>query len=164
MKERPSCVPEPAKKTGKGRSSTFYLRPRFYHLLPELTALENVCIPLMIKESVLGYFKNRKKHRETGEKLLETVGLSHRLHHKPCELSGGEMQRAAIARALVSSPTILLADEPTGNLDLKTGQEIMDLLRNLNDTRNLTIVMVTHDLSMAAQADRTVKLVEGRVA
>ena len=95
--------------------------------------------------------------------LLERVGLAHRRRHRPRELSGGEMQRAAIARALVSGPEVLLADEPTGNLDRATGQEIMDILRTLNRQQNLTIVMVTHDRTIADQADRVVRLVEGRV-
>jgi lipoprotein-releasing system ATP-binding protein len=94
---------------------------------------------------------------------LKTVGLGHRLKHRPRELSGGEMQRAAIARALVADPDVLLADEPTGNLDRATGLEIMQLLRSLNRERKLTIVMVTHDLAIAEQADRVVRLVEGRV-
>jgi lipoprotein-releasing system ATP-binding protein len=91
------------------------------------------------------------------------VGLSHRLKHKPRELSGGEMQRAAIARALIAEPQVLLADEPTGNLDSKTGEEIMGILRTLNADQNLTIVMVTHDAAIASQADRIVRLAEGRV-
>jgi lipoprotein-releasing system ATP-binding protein len=95
--------------------------------------------------------------------MLEMVGLGHRLKHKPRELSGGEMQRAAIARALMAQPEVLLADEPTGNLDRETGEEIMRLLRRLNRERGLTLVMVTHDEAVAAQADRTVRLVEGRV-
>jgi lipoprotein-releasing system ATP-binding protein len=95
--------------------------------------------------------------------MLELVGLGHRLKHKPRELSGGEMQRAAIARALVSRPQVLLADEPTGNLDKHTGEEIMEILRRLNREQNLTIVMVTHDSRIAAEADRTITLVDGRV-
>ena len=89
--------------------------------------------------------------------------MSHRRKHKPRELSGGEMQRVAIARALVNGPQVLLADEPTGNLDRAAGQEIFEILRNLNATENLTIVMVTHDEKLAEQADRTVRLVEGRI-
>ena len=100
---------------------------------------------------------------EEARHLLDLVGLGHRLSHKPKELSGGEMQRAAIARALVANPQLLLADEPTGNLDRQTGQEILDLLRSLNRRQNLTIVMVTHDQTIAALADRTVRLVEGLV-
>jgi lipoprotein-releasing system ATP-binding protein len=95
--------------------------------------------------------------------LLDKVGLSHRLKHRPRELSGGEMQRAAIARALVNRPQILLADEPTGNLDQSTGAEILAILRTLNHHENLSIIMVTHDLSIAAQADRVVRLTAGRV-
>ena len=136
---------------------------QFYHLLPELSTIENVLAPMMIAEGVFKYFRNRRQHRHTAEHLLELVGLSHRLKHKPNELSGGEMQRAAIARALVAGPQVLLADEPTGNLDSKTGEEIMEILRTLNADQNLTIVMVTHDSNVAAQADRIVRLVEGRV-
>ncbi|QDU57726.1 ABC transporter ATP-binding protein [Aeoliella mucimassa] len=136
---------------------------QFYHLLPELTTIENVLAPMMIRHSVWGYWANRRKYRERAKELLETVGLSHRLNHKPRELSGGEMQRTAIARALISEPILLLADEPTGNLDRQTGEEILTVLRRLNDERQLTIVMVTHDPSIAAGADRTIQLVEGRV-
>ena len=95
--------------------------------------------------------------------MLKLVGLDHRLKHKPRELSGGEMQRAAIARALVNKPSLLLADEPTGNLDTKTGAEILRILRTLNEREKLTIVMVTHDDSIAAQADRIVRLKNGRI-
>ncbi len=136
---------------------------QFYHLLPELTALENVLSPLLIAEGALGYFRRRRQHAERARSLLETVGLGHRLKHKPRELSGGEMQRAAIARALIAEPSVLLADEPTGNLDGATGEEIMRILRALNHERQLTIVMVTHDRAIAAQADRVVRLVEGQV-
>ena len=136
---------------------------QFYHLLPELTALENVLSPKMISDGVLKYWRNRREHRAEAERLLETVGLGHRLKHKPREMSGGEMQRAAIARALITKPEVLLADEPTGNLDRRTGQEILTLLRTLSDREKLTVVMVTHDLGIAEQADRVVSLVEGRV-
>lgn len=134
-----------------------------YHLLPELTMLENVLAPAMIGQSALGYLFNRRKYRERAAAILSMVGLGHRLKHKPRELSGGEMQRTAIARALVSQPRVLLADEPTGNLDKATGNEILDLLARLNREQNLTIVMVTHDREIAAAADRTVTLVDGRV-
>jgi lipoprotein-releasing system ATP-binding protein len=134
-----------------------------YHLLPELTTLENVLVPLMIRQSTWGFWRFRREHRQRGEELLETVGLGHRLRHRPSELSGGEMQRAAIARALVAEPRILLADEPTGNLDPETGGDIVELLRTLNRTCRLTIVMVTHDLANAERADRVVRLVGGRV-
>jgi lipoprotein-releasing system ATP-binding protein len=134
-----------------------------YHLLPELTTLENVLAPAMIGATTLGYLKRRRQYRERASEMLALVGLAHRLKHKPRELSGGEMQRTAIARALVAQPHVLLADEPTGNLDKATGAEIMALLGRLNREQNLTIVMVTHDHEIAAQADRTVTLVDGRV-
>lgn len=136
---------------------------QFYHLLPELSTLENVLAPMMIGESVITYWLNRHKHQERAKNLLEMVGLSHRLTHTPRELSGGEMQRTAIARALMSNPTLLLADEPTGNLDSDNGQEILKLLRSLNEQEGLTIVMVTHDDTLARQADRIVRLKHGRV-
>lgn len=145
------------------RNKYFGMIFQFYHLLPELTTLENVLAPAMIGEGVLGYLRRRGAYRERAREMLELVGLGHRLRHKPRELSGGEMQRTAIARALVASPRVLLADEPTGNLDKHTGDEIMDILRRLNREQNLTIVMVTHDGRIAAQADRTVTLVDGRV-
>ena len=136
---------------------------QFYHLLPELSTLENVLAPIMIREGVFGYWRKRRENVARATRLLEMVGLGHRLAHRPRELSGGEMQRAAIARALIAEPEILLADEPTGNLDRQTGREILALLRTLNDEHHLTIVMVTHDLAIASQADRTVRLVEGLV-
>jgi lipoprotein-releasing system ATP-binding protein len=145
------------------RNRYFGMIFQFYHLLPELTTLENVLAPRMIGQGVIRYWLNKRQHTEEARHLLELVGLSHRLTHKPKELSGGEMQRAAIARALVTNPQLLLADEPTGNLDRQTGQEILDLLRSLNRRQNLTIVMVTHDNAIAALADRTVRLVEGLV-
>lgn len=145
------------------RNKQFGMIFQFYHLLPELSALENVLSPLMIAQGVFSYWRHRSAHVAEAKRLLELTKLSHRLHHKPRELSGGEMQRAAIARALVSGPEVLLADEPTGNLDRVTGQEIMDILRTLNRQQNLTIVMVTHDRTIADQADRVVHLVEGRV-
>jgi lipoprotein-releasing system ATP-binding protein len=136
---------------------------QFYHLLPELTALENVLAPLMIAQSAWGFFRRRRQQRAAAAELLELVGLGHRLKHRPRELSGGEMQRAAIARALMPQPEVLLADEPTGNLDRQTGRDIIQILRTLNQQRNLTIVMVTHDLAIAQQADRIVRLIEGRI-
>ena len=153
----------PARKCDVLRNTKFGFIFQFYHLLPELTALENVLSPKMISDGVLKYWRNRREHRAEAERLLETVGLGHRLHHQPREMSGGEMQRAAIARALITKPEVLLADEPTGNLDRRTGQEILTLLRTLSDREKLTVVMVTHDLGIAEQADRVVSLVEGRV-
>ena len=153
----------PATQRDALRNRRFGMIFQFYHLLPELSALENVLVPLMITHDVLSYFRHRRRHRADATQLLEAVGLGHRLRHKPRELSGGEMQRAAIARALVAGPDLLLADEPTGNLDQATGQEIMKTLRTLNRQVNLTIVMVTHDQAIARQADRIVRLVEGRI-
>ncbi len=145
------------------RNKYFGMIFQFYHLLPELTTLENVLMPKMIGEGVLRYWWNKRRHVRRANDLLELVGLSHRLTHKPRELSGGEMQRAAIARALMADPQVLLADEPTGNLDRHNGADVMRILRSLNRSQNLTIVMVTHDQAIAKQADRIVQLVEGRV-
>jgi lipoprotein-releasing system ATP-binding protein len=145
------------------RNEEFGMIFQFYHLLPELSTLENVLMPLLIQHGPWRYFSRRKNHVAAAKELLERVGLSHRLKHRPSELSGGEMQRAAIARALVNQPQILLADEPTGNLDQTTGGEILEILRTLNRQQNLSIIMVTHDLSIAAGADRVVRLSAGRV-
>ena len=134
---------------------------QFYHLLPELTALENVLSPLMIRTGLLEYCLKWRKFNERARLLLEQVGLSHRLKHKPNELSGGEMQRTAIARALISEPQILLADEPTGNLDAASAKEVIQLLRQLCTHHKLTVVMVTHDRDIATVADRTVQMVDG---
>lgn len=145
------------------RNGTFGFIFQFYHLLPELSALENVMAPLLIRHGAMSYLGRRAQLRADAARLLERVGLGHRLTHKPTELSGGEMQRAAIARALAGGPEILLADEPTGNLDAATGQGALDLLRDLNREQGLTMMMVTHDLNVAHQADRIVRLVEGRI-
>jgi len=136
---------------------------QFYHLLPELTALENVMMPHLIRHGVWSYWKERRRIRHDAAELRERVGLGHRLDHRPAELSGGEMQRAAIARALAGRPSILLADEPTGNLDAASGQGVLDLLRDLNRERGLTMMLVTHDQQIAQQADRVVRLAEGRI-
>jgi lipoprotein-releasing system ATP-binding protein len=153
----------PVKARDALRNTQFGMIFQFYHLLPELTTLENILTPLMISHGVWNYLRHRRAHRARAEELLEMVGLGHRLRHRPRELSGGEMQRAAIARALVAEPNLLLADEPTGNLDQATGQEIIRMLRTLNRQRNLTIVMVTHDRAIADQADRIVRLANGRI-
>ncbi|HEX4592586.1 MAG TPA: ABC transporter ATP-binding protein [Gemmataceae bacterium] len=145
------------------RNRTFGYIFQFYHLLPELTALENVLIPAMIDRSVLGWWGRRRELRRQAAAILERVGLSHRVTHKPRELSGGEMQRAAIARALIGRPRVLLADEPTGNLDEETGGEIISLLRALNRDEGLTIVMVTHNLDLVAATDRVVRIAAGRI-
>jgi lipoprotein-releasing system ATP-binding protein len=136
---------------------------QFYHLLPELSALENALAPIMIAQSSWAFFRKRREHHARASELLELVGLGHRVRHKPRELSGGETQRVAIARALIAQPELLLADEPTGNLDQQTGRGIVELLRTLNEQRRLTIVMVTHDQAIAEQADRVVRLVGGRI-
>jgi lipoprotein-releasing system ATP-binding protein len=136
---------------------------QFYHLLPELTALENVMMPHLIRHGAWSYWKERRRIRLEAAELMQRVGLGHRLDHRPAELSGGEMQRAAIARALAGRPSILLADEPTGNLDSSSGQGVLDLLRDLNRERQLTMMMVTHDVHIAQQADRVVRLAEGRI-
>jgi lipoprotein-releasing system ATP-binding protein len=153
----------PAPQRDALRNKRFGMIFQFYHLLPELSALENVLAPLMIAHDTLSYFRYRRRHRAAATELLETLGLGHRLRHKPRELSGGEMQRAAIARALVAGPDLLLADEPTGNLDQATGREIIKTLHALNREQNLTIVMVTHDQAIARQADRIVRLAGGRI-
>jgi lipoprotein-releasing system ATP-binding protein len=153
----------PIRERDQLRNRSFGMIFQFYHLLPELSALENVLMPVMISEGMLRYRRGKLEYIERAESLLELVGLSHRLTHKPCELSGGEMQRAAIARALMVRPRVLLADEPTGNLDRQNGEEILKILRTLNQREHVTIVMVTHDHGLAGQADRIIRLVEGRV-
>lgn len=152
----------PARTRDELRNRVFGFVFQFYHLLPELSLIENVLSPLMIRHSVFQFWKRRREFNDAAREIIDRVGLSHRLTHRPSELSGGEMQRAAIARALVARPEILLADEPTGNLDAGSGREIMDLLVRLNEQEGLTIIMVTHDAAVAAQAHRTVRLKEGR--
>ena len=136
---------------------------QFYHLLPELSALENVMMPQMIRHGLWSYLSKRSSSRREATMLLERVGLGHRLDHFPSELSGGEMQRAAIARSLAGGPEIILADEPTGNLDLASGLTVLELLRDLNRERGLTMMMVTHDQQIAQRSDRIVRLSEGRI-
>ena len=128
-----------------------------YHLLPELDALENVCLPARMARTSPASAEHR------GRDLLERVGLRDRMDHKPYELSGGEQQRVAIARALINSPEILLADEPTGNLDSHTGAEIMDLLCSLRIDNQTTLLVATHDSAVARQAQREVVLADGLV-
>ena len=129
-----------------------------YHLLPELTALENVCLPGRVARSGIQQVEKRART------LLDRVGLTQRLDHKPSELSGGEQQRVAVARALINQPILLLADEPTGNLDSKTGGEIMELLKSLRSENQMTLVIATHDSKVAAAAPRVIELVDGLVA
>jgi len=128
-----------------------------YHLLPELTALENVCLTARIARIPADVAKTR------ATELLARVGLKDRLDHKPSELSGGEQQRVAIARALINEPVLLLADEPTGNLDSRTGGEIMELLQSLRTEKQTTLIIATHDAKVAALAPRVIELVDGRI-
>ena len=127
-----------------------------FHLIPSLTAFENVLIPM----EIFGL----QNVRERAGRLLEAVDLTNRGHHYPAELSGGEQQRVAIARAFANSPKILLADEPTGNLDTKNGQHIFDLMKDLHRKNDVTLILVTHDASLAAQAQRQIVLTDGRVS
>ncbi len=145
------------------RNKTFGYVFQFYHLLPELNALDNVLMPAYITESVTGWWGKRSMWRKRAHELLERVGLSHRVKHKPRELSGGELQRAAVARALLTRPRVLLADEPTGNLDAETGDSIVQLLKDLNREDQLTVVMVTHNMELARGTDRIVRMAAGKV-
>jgi len=135
---------------------------QFYHLLPELNVLENTLLPSLVGLGRWAYYRRIGQLRRQASELLDSFGLSHRLQHRPRELSGGERQRVAIARALMNQPKILLADEPTGNLDEKTGEEILELIAEQH-RRGLTIVMVTHDPAIARRADRLVRLHDGRI-
>lgn len=130
---------------------------QFHHLLPEFSALENAMMPLLISGMKRGGAGN------IAERLLNDVGLGHRLHHKPGELSGGEQQRVAIARALVLSPRLLLADEPTGNLDMKTSDEVHDILAGIHRDKGITLIIVTHNERLAARMGRTVRMADGRI-
>jgi lipoprotein-releasing system ATP-binding protein len=145
------------------RNTEFGFVFQFYHLLPELTVLENAMLAPMIEHS---WLKFRAKHGDLKERavaVLGQLGMDHRLKHRPSQLSGGERQRVAIARALMNEPKVLFADEPTGNLDAETGGQIMKVLETLHQTRGQTIVMVTHDRTVARQADRVLVLREGRL-
>jgi len=135
---------------------------QFYHLLPELTVLENVLLPRLVSESIFAWRSCRAAARAHATQLLESVGLGGRLTHKPAELSGGERQRVALARDLVHKPKILLADEPTGNLDAESGGNIMAILQRVHRDGQ-TIVMVTHDPGIARSADRILQLVDGKL-
>jgi len=136
---------------------------QFYHLLAELNVMENVLIGAMIRHGRMGFLKRRAELRAEARLLLESFGLAERLGHRPAELSGGERQRVAIARALINRPDVLLADEPTGNLDQETGGAILDAIASLRGRLDQTIVMVTHDPAVADRADRTVRLHDGRI-
>jgi lipoprotein-releasing system ATP-binding protein len=136
---------------------------QFYHLLPELTVLENTMLPATVGVGMFEWARRKHEVRDRARALLDRFGLSHRFRHRPAELSGGERQRVAIARALMRNPEVLLADEPTGNLDAKTGESLLEVIAEQHRA-GLTIVMVTHDQWTAARGDRTVHLVDGRVA
>jgi lipoprotein-releasing system ATP-binding protein len=128
-----------------------------YNLLPELDALENVCLPALLSA------RRENGLAERGTELLKAVGLGERLEHRPAELSGGEQQRVAIARALMNRPSLLLADEPTGNLDSKTSEAILDLLWNMRAESGTTMVMVTHDEHIAKRGERVLEIADGRI-
>ena len=130
---------------------------QFFNLIPVLNVLENIALPLFPEKS------NHKEVFKKAESAAESVGLSHRLHHYPNSLSGGEQQRVAIARALINNPKVIFADEPTGNLDSENGKKIISLLKSLNREKGLTIVMVTHDNAIASSADRIIKLKDGEI-
>jgi len=154
-------------RLGRGRLNEYRNRSvgfvfQFYHLLDELDVVENTVLPAMVTCGVLGWPARRGPARQRATELLRRFGLGERLRHKPYQLSGGERQRVSIARALMNRPTLLLADEPTGNLDSKTGNDILNVLEGLN-REGQTILLVTHDDRIARRAHRIVRLADGRM-
>jgi lipoprotein-releasing system ATP-binding protein len=143
------------------RNTQFGFVFQFYHLLPELNVLENTLLSAMIEKSLLGFREKKVELRNRAKDLLTQMGLEHRLRHRPEHLSGGERQRVAIARALMNHPRLLFADEPTGNLDAETGRQIMAVLERLHQQSGQSIVMVTHDRTLALKADRVLVLEGG---
>ncbi len=146
----------------KLRNQTIGFVFQFYHLLPELSVVQNVMLPGLVKHSIFSYFRTKRELRDRAVGLLTQFGLGHRLRHRPNQLSGGERQRVAIARALMNQPMLLLADEPTGNLDAETGRQIMAVIEGLHASGQ-TVVMVTHDRTLARRADRVLVLRDGRL-
>jgi lipoprotein-releasing system ATP-binding protein len=146
------------KKRGLIRNQYLGFVYQFHHLLPEFTAVENVAMPLLIRGD------DTKEAKKKASELLEEIGLGHRLEHRPIELSGGERQRAAIARALVTEPNVVLADEPTGNLDENTAQGVFDMMMSLNQRIGTALVMVTHDTSLASKMDKRYHLESGTLS
>ena len=153
----------PATRRDRLRNTAIGMVFQSYHLLPEFDSLENVLAPLLVRHGVVEWLRVRSEAKQRACALLERFGLGGRLHHKPRQLSGGEMQRVAIARALMARPRVLLADEPTGNLDEASGTGILDTLCELNRRDGLSIVLVTHDAAIARRADRIVRLVAGHI-
>jgi len=153
----------PSSERSKARNTEFGFVFQFYHLLPELNVLENTLLAPMIEFSWLGFRQRKTELRQKAAQLLAELGLEHRMRHKVTVLSGGERQRVAIARALMNNPKVLFADEPTGNLDAETGRQIMGVLEKLHAENAQTIVMVTHDRSLARQADRVLVLRDGKL-
>lgn len=145
------------------RNELFGFVFQFFHLLPDFTALENVMLPAMVGTGMLAWPARRKAAQERAKELLARVGLGARMTHRPGQLSGGEQQRTAICRALMNSPQVLLLDEPTGNLDSKTGDDILALVHELNQTEKQTVVMATHDRAAAERATRVITLRDGAV-
>ena len=136
---------------------------QFYHLLPELTAVENVVLPAMISEGPLSWFGQRAEVRAKAEEMLVSFGLGDRLKHRPGQLSGGERQRVALARALVHDPPLLLADEPTGNLDSHTGERVLELIFREQERRGLSMILVTHDMRVARRCQRVLVVEDGLI-
>jgi lipoprotein-releasing system ATP-binding protein len=136
---------------------------QFYHLIPELNALQNVLLARMMQRSLLQYWPQRKALQQEATQMLAEVGLQERLQHRPAELSGGERQRVAVARALLQSPRVILADEPTGNLDSETAEGVVDLLFRINKERGLAFLLVTHNEDLARRCHRVVRLRDGMV-